>query len=279
MKRSVRTALSLVLAVVFAVSTFQLYDYYKSFSQAEESQTTALEAMNPAVPVEELTEKTETPLRESPEWEDKEEAAPEKEIDEQTAAMLSIDLEVLRTTNPDVLGWIEIPGTVISYPLMQAENNQQYLYTTWDKKSSKFGSIFLECRSSRDLSDFNTIVYGHNMLTEDMFGTLLRYGEQSYFKAHPSIYIRTDDGVRRYDIFSAYEADVVSDTYRLIFEDDARRQSALDLYMSASVLETGLTPSVRDRILTLSTCTGRGTDDLRFVVQAVLTEYTEKAGS
>ena len=110
------------------------------------------------------------------------------------------------------------------------------------------------------------------MLTDDMFGTLLDYGQQSHFESHPSIYIVTDAGVRRYDVFSAYEAQVVSDTYRLIFEDDARKAAALELYTGSSVLDSGIVPEVDDAILTLSTCTGRGTADLRFVVQAVLAE-------
>ena len=178
----------------------------------------------------------------------------------------------LRQTNPDVLGWITIPDTVISYPLMKAADNQEYLYQTWDGKYSKYGSIFLECRNSHDLSDFNTLIYGHNMLTDDMFGTLLDYGQQSHFESHPSIYVVTDAGVRRYDVFSAYEAQVISDTYRLIFEDNARKEAALELYTGASVLDTGIVPEADDVILTLSTCTGRGTADLRFVVQAVLAE-------
>ena len=178
----------------------------------------------------------------------------------------------LRQTNPDVLGWITIPDTVISYPLMKAADNQEYLYQTWDGKYSKYGSIFLECRNSHDLSDFNTLIYGHNMLTDDMFGTLPDYGRQSHFESHPSIYVVTDAGVRRYDVFSAYEAQVISDTYRLIFEDDARKEAALELYTGASVLDTGIVPEADDVILTLSTCTGRGTADLRFVVQAVLAE-------
>lgn len=158
----------------------------------------------------------------------------------------------LRQTNPDVLGWITIPDTVISYPLMKAADNQEYLYQTWDGKYSKYGSIFLECRNSHDLSDFNTLIYGHNMLTDDMFGTLPDYGQQSHFESHPSIYVVTDAGVRRYDVFSAYEAQVISDTYRLIFEDDVRKEAALELYTGASVLDTGIVPEADDAILTLS---------------------------
>ena len=111
-----------------------------------------------------------------------------------------------------------------------------------------------------------------------MFAALMGYKEQAFYQTHPSVYILLDDGVRRYDVFSCYDADVVSNTYRLVFEDDARKQESLDLYTSRSLLETDLTPTVTDRILTLSTCTGRGTEDLRFVVQAILAQKTERAG-
>ena len=190
----------------------------------------------------------------------------------------SLPLEELMEKNPDVLGWICIPDSDISYPLMKAKDNQEYLYQTWDGKYSKYGSIFLECRNSHDFSDFNTLVYGHNMLTRDMFGTLSDYKDQAFSDSHPSVYIRLDEVVRRYDVFSCYDADIVSDTYRLIFEDDAQKQAALDLYVGKSLLESDLEPQITDHILTLSTCTGRGTANLRFVVQAILAKESKRTG-
>ena len=132
-------------------------------------------------------------------------------------------------------------------------------------------SIFLECRNRRDFSDFNTLIYGHNIRGGLMFGPLKRYAEQAYLDAHRLVYIVTEDAVRRYEVFAAYEAGVTSDTYRLYFKDDERKQAALDDYVAAAAVGTGVTPSPDDRILTLSTCTGTGTYDTRWVVQAVLT--------
>ena len=62
--------------------------------------------------------------------------------------------------NPDVAGWIEIPGTELSYPLLQGEDNQYYLTHTWNREPNSGGSVFLECTSRRDLSGFHTIAYG-----------------------------------------------------------------------------------------------------------------------
>jgi len=293
MNKKLRQLMILFFAVAFAFSGLQLFRQHQAYRVAQDSQSAALEAVmsQTEVPVEsaEIPE-DKVPLISRPE----ERAAPlldavpepiftgketDWTLDDATRFLMDMDLEALRQTNPDVLGWIYIPDTVISYPLMKAKDNQEYLYQTWDGKYSKYGSIFLECRNSHDLSDFNTLIYGHNMLTEDMFGTLNAYKAQDYYESHPSVYIRTDEGVRRYDIFSSYEAKVVSNTYRLIFEDDARKEESLGLYTSSSLLESELTPTVEDHILTLSTCTGRGTPDLRFVVQAILVQQTEKAGS
>jgi len=279
MKRFIRLAGMVCLAAAFLFGSWQLIQYGRGLSAVQNSEDAALElALPPEEPVVSLPE-TRVPLTDVPVRQEDPApipvTLPEPEpADENAAYLLSMDLEALREVNPDVLGWICIPDSRISFPLMEAEDNQEYLYHTWDKKSSKYGSIFLECRNSRDLSDFNTLIYGHNMLTEHMFGTLTEYKDQSWLDAHPYVYIRLDSGVYRYRIFSVYEAQVVSNTYRLIFEDDARRQEALDLYTSSNWLKTGIIPTTADRILTLSTCTGRGTDHLRFVVQAVLETIT-----
>ena len=283
MKSPLKTVLMIALSAVFLFSCVQLARQFLSWRQAENSQNSALDAVlgteAPQIsqpptepPVELPTEPVTEPPTEAPT------EPPTEPMDDTTRMLLDMDLEALRATNPDVLGWICIPDTVISYPLMKAKDNEQYLYHTWEEKYSKYGSIFLECRNSHDFSDFNTLVYGHNMLTQDMFGTLSDYKEQSFYESHPSVYILLDDGVRRYDVFSCYDADVVSNTYRLVFEDDARKQESLDLYTSKSLLQTDLVPQVTDQILTLSTCTGRGTADLRFVVQAILAQKTERAG-
>lgn len=283
MKSPLKTVLMIALSAVFLFSCVQLARQFLSWRQAENSQNSALDAVlgteAPQIsqpptepPVELPTEPVTEPPTEAPT------EPPTEPMDDTTRMLLDMDLEALRATNPDVLGWICIPDTVISYPLMKAKDNEQYLYHTWEGKYSKYGSIFLECRNSHDFSDFNTLVYGHNMLTQDMFGTLSDYKEQSFYESHPSVYILLDDGVRRYDVFSCYDADVVSNTYRLVFEDDARKQESLDLYTSKSLLQTDLVPQVTDQILTLSTCTGRGTADLRFVVQAILAQKTERAG-
>lgn len=197
-------------------------------------------------------------------------------LSEESLFLLDLDLSALHQTSEHALGWIYIPGTVVDYPLMAFDDNETGLHRAWDGSVSGAGCIFLECRNQRDFSDFNTLIYGHRIRKGTMFGSLKHYAEQEYLQSHSLIYIVTDDYVRRYEVFSAYEATVASDTYRLHFENDERKQSVLDYYLSSSVVETGITPTTDDRILTLSTCTGRGSATRRWVVQAVLTGEFEK---
>ena len=190
-------------------------------------------------------------------------------VDPYADALRAMDFTALREVNSDVLGWILIPGTVISYPLLQGDDNQYYLNHTWKKWTSAVGAIFLECNNSPDLSDFNTIVYGHRMNNGSMFASLKNYKTRSYWSAHPCVYITNDAGTHKYDIFAAYEVSTEGSTYQLGFSGNASKQAFLDECMSRSVIDTGIVPTVYDRILTLSTCTGRG-HATRWVVQAVL---------
>ena len=108
------------------------------------------------------------------------------------------------------------------------------------------------------------------MRNGSMFAPLMGYKDEDFLTGHENIYIATAGGIRRYTVFAAYEAPVTSDTYRLYFKNTAQRQAALDFYLSSSCWEPPLTPAISDHILTLSTCTGNGRYETRWVVQAVL---------
>jgi len=195
--------------------------------------------------------------------------------------LLNWDIASLQEVNPEVIGWILLPDTQINYPLLHTKDNETYLHTAWDGSYSASGSIFLETRNDPALTDYNTLIYGHHMRNGSMFAPLMGYKDAQFLKANPNIYIATADSVHRYTVFAAYEASVVSDTYRLIFNSPARKQLALNSYLERSQWEPPLIPTIRDHILTLSTCTGTGQYETRWVVQAVQTGSWdhEKAGS
>ena len=183
--------------------------------------------------------------------------------------MAQINLAALREANPDVVGWIRIPDTKIDYPLMQGEDNDFYLKHTWDKQPNSVGSIFLEHLNSSDLTDYNTIVYGHNMKNGLMFGDLPDFSIQKHWQTHPYVYLLTDAGVYRYEIFAFYLAEVDSLTYSMNPAQDITKTDFLNLAMEKNRIQTGIEPALTDRILTLSTCSG-GSYANRYVVQARL---------
>ncbi len=191
------------------------------------------------------------------------------ELPEEVHPIMNLDLALLQKVNEDVMGWIYIPDTDISYPLLRSEDNKEYLKLTWDLQNSVAGSIFLEHENSAELSDFNTIIYGHNMKNGSMFSQLHDYQDQAFADSHPYVYIVTEDKVIQYEIFSAYTADVNENTYRLEFEDDSIKQESIDYYVEQSAIESQVEPAIDDQILTLSTCTGRGNYRYRWVVQAI----------
>lgn len=184
------------------------------------------------------------------------------------AEMEEIDLSALREINPEVVGWIRIPDTKINYPIVQGEDNEFYLKNTWEKKRNYAGAIYMECRNQPDFTDFNTIVYGHNMKNDAMFGQLGNFKRQKYWEEHPYVYIRTDDDVFRYEIFSTYEANIGDPPYGLSFYQKKTRVAFLDYAKENNMIETGIEPKNADRILTLSTCSND--DEVRRVVQARL---------
>ena len=189
--------------------------------------------------------------------------------DANTDSLLCIDIDALQEVNPDVLGWFLIPGTNISYPLLQGEDNHYYLDYTWNNRKSFVGSIFMECTSAPALSDFNTIIYGHNLGDTHMFSTLTKYRSQNYWSEHPYAYIVNESGAYRYQIFAAYQAGTDAETFRLRFLGPDPKQAFLEDALASSVIETGITPTASDRILTLSTCV-RGDPSSRWIVQARL---------
>lgn len=267
MKKKLYRALTVLLILILAVSGVMAVrdqmDRRVGEDAYEEAARVAGLARIPAAPAAPAGQETET-------------SAAEEE--DPLAALEAVDLTALRELNPEVVGWIEIPDTGISYPLLQGDDNQYYLKHTWLGDSSSVGAIFMEETNSPDLSDFNTIVYGHKLRSGAMFAGLLAYESPDFCKEHPSVYIVDDAGLHRYDVFAAHAVGVREIVYRLDLAGEARQEEFIQFCLDRSVIDTGIVPELGDRILTLSTCTGNGYSK-RWVVQAVLREDAPEAQS
>lgn len=267
MKEYLRKGLRFLFLVVFVVSTVLLLRQSRDNRSGSESYAEALTIAlreDGQAPAETPQAKPFAIQEEKTVW------VPEQvEDDPHVEAMAQIDLSALRQVNPDVIGWIRIPDTRVDYPLLQGEDNQYYLKHTWDNKENSVGSVFLEHRNSPELSDYNTIVYAHNMNDGSMFATLTRYTDAYYWRSHPYVYILTDAGVWRYEVFSSYKAEVESPTYGLSFHQTKTQAEFLLHVLQKSRYDTDIVPAGKDRVLTLSTCSGTDLSK-RWVVHARL---------
>ena len=198
-------------------------------------------------------------------------------IPEQTEPAVPIpekdmDFAALQQENPDIYGWIYVPGTEIDYPLLQhPDNDEYYLNHNVDGSAGYPGTIYTEPSvNSKDFSDFNTVIYGHNMKNGTMFATLHYYADKSFFDENRYVFIYTPEKNYAFEIFAAY---TYNDRHLLKGKDlstDEQLESYIDEFYAqggnyAEDMER-ITPD--DHIITLSTCTY--SDEKRWLVQAVL---------
>ena len=249
MKKIVRGVITVVLlgALVFGIvaTVLQQMDYRRGETEYAEAASLAGE---------ETAAEAETPDK--------------KDADPKMWSMSTIHLENLQEINPDVVGWIDIPGTVIDYPVLQTDDNTTYLQKSSKMSDCSVGAIFMECQNRTDLSQFNTIIYGHNMRDGTMFCGLKDFQDQAYWYEHRYIYLAADGVVRKYEIYAAYEVSTWEIIYGLEIDSEKRKNEFIEFGLNASEIDAGIVPTAEDTILTLSTCTNFR-NGRRWVVQAV----------
>ena len=122
----------------------------------------------------------------------------------QTKPEIPVDFTALQEKNPDIYAWIKIDGTTVDYPVCQNnEDDNYYLSHTWERVEAADGAIFTQACNSKNFTDFNTVIYGHQMGegVDTMFHTLDRYLEEGYIEKYPNVIIYTPDHVLTYRIF------------------------------------------------------------------------------
>lgn len=188
----------------------------------------------------------------------------------------TVDFAKLKEMNNDAVAWLNIEDTDISYAVVQAEDNDYYLHRNLQKEYSFAGTLFTDYQNSSDFSDFNTIIYGHNMKNGSMFGKLKKYKDVNYYNEHPYIDLFIDGQKLRYQVFSARDVDVTTTkTYYNVYGQSSLKQEMIDEWLSNTLYSTGVDVQPTDKVLTLSTCVDSLDDKYRFVVNAKLIETSE----
>lgn len=183
-----------------------------------------------------------------------------------------VDFKALKKKNNDIYAWINVPGTKIDYPILQSEKNQYYLNRDIEKKWSAYGSIFTDTYNNKEFTDFNTIIYGHNMKNGTMFGGLKKFCDADFFKENRYINVYMDNRVLKYEIFAVCSWDNKHILANRDFSIKENRSSYIDeIYASQdrnSQISKDIKVTADDRIITLSTCINN--DSKRFIVSGVL---------
>jgi hypothetical protein len=128
-----------------------------------------------------------------------------------------VDFGALKAENPDCAAWLWIEGLGVSYPVMHSGDDGKYLSAAFDGSRSGGGSLFLDSRNSPGFGDQHSVIYGHNMLDNSMFGGLDEYASQAYYDSNPFIYLFTPSGSFAYRIFAHYVTTLEMDSYRVDF--------------------------------------------------------------
>ena len=180
--------------------------------------------------------------------------AEEPDVDTGPAWEPYVDFEGLDAVYPGIKGWIVNEGTYIDYPIMQGDDNSYYLNHLPDGTKHRSGSVFLDCRSSIDFTDRNTILYGHMARAGDMFGSLKFYRDKSYFDSHPVMYIFTPETDYALVLFAGYLLDSGKEVPPMEFRDDAEFEKHIADIKNRSFFKTEIEVTAYDRIVSLATC-------------------------
>lgn len=178
----------------------------------------------------------------------------EEEIAETIAAPIQVDFESLCAENPDVIGWLYCPDTQINDPVVQGEDNDYYLDHLLNGRANARGTLFMDYRNEAALSDWNTIIYGHNMKNGSMFGTLTKYKRQAYYDEHPEMYYLTPERDYLIKIVAGVVMSPKSEIFSAFCPEEEGKEKMLNSWLKDSTFVSQYEPSPEDRFITLSTC-------------------------
>ena len=188
----------------------------------------------------------------------------------------SLDWDELHEFSEDIYAWVYVPDTCVDYPVFRhPSDNNYYLRHNVDGSEGHPGCIYTEDYNSMDFSDFNTVLYGHNLSDDTMFSSLHYFDDPDFFGAKDYfIYIYTEDYVFVYQIFAAYEFP----NWHLLLNYDSQNLYDRESYIRTMLNSNGRVANFRrdisisesDKLITLSTCTTDLNFNLRYLVAGVL---------
>lgn len=236
MRKKIIIGIFAVLAIVFGVSLYNVIKIYwdnwqveKTYDSLQTQYVTVLPAQTPG------------------------EDAPGPAAPETKTPQMAVDFEALRKINKDVVGWLYCEDTYIHYPVVQGKDNSKYVRTGFNGKYLISGTLFVDFRNRELGRDKNYIIYGHNMKTDRMFGSLVKYKSQEYYEDHKTLLYLTPEG----DYLLEAAAGLIVDEREILYEpnpDPALYDTFLRNAMENSTFQSGIDLTKETSFVILSTC-------------------------
>lgn len=174
---------------------------------------------------------------------------------------INVNFDNLKKKNPDSAAWLMIPNTEISYPVVhRANDNDFYLYHTFDGSSSTYGTIFLDGQNNNNFEDPVSFVFGHNISTFYNFGkkiffaSLVDFEDKDYLNEHNKAFLYTENNKFEYKIIGVINEDQATPLYKTDFANDAEYEKYLRTIEQKLGLQSN-TLNTKNKLLAMVTCT------------------------
>lgn len=151
-----------------------------------------------------------------------------------------------------IIGRIIVDGTEIDFPIVQGTDNTFYLNHGYKDEYNLLGAVFMDARNANDFTDFNSIIYGHNVRSGHIFHDLDKLKDEDFVKAHPYIIVDTLEERHVYEVVAVYTAGAYED-YRSPSYSDEAYEALLERIKEKNLLQKQM-PEGEFKMLTLSTC-------------------------
>lgn len=172
-------------------------------------------------------------------YDDLEQYASISDAENVSLADLTVDWDALRAVNPDIVAWIYIPDSPVNYPVVQGQDNQEYLHKAFDGSTgwlASAGTIFLDSNNASDFSDRNSALYGHHMNDGSMFASLSDWQNNDEFNSHRDIYLLTPQGNYRLKTFAMVKTTGTDALVQTTFSSEESYRSYIQDKLDRSVV-------------------------------------------
>lgn len=186
-------------------------------------------------------------------------------------------LKDLKKLNPDVKAWIQVPKTNIDYPVVQGQDDMEYINKNVYGEFELSGAIFLSCLNKDDFSDPYNLVYGHNMKNGGMFADVADFTNKEYFETHQKGKLYLTDATRKIRFFACMK--VTAADAKIYHPDGYRKENLKDLldYIQANAIQyRDVKMSDEDSLIALSTCSEAETNGRVVLIGKLEREVAEK---